>query len=138
MARGLIALARDFARHFDQLLAIVWPHSYSAVGRRFFESSATAWLEGGPFPALGLTSFRETLDGALQTVGLDFWIDQELRIEPPLSSDKPAATRLGVRLVNHLIAVGGIAQAERIVAPDGGRLVLTISRNRRFIRVARE
>jgi len=138
VVKALMALARDLTHHFADLEGIVWPPSGSAIGRRFFESVSTAWLEGGPFPALGLTAFRETVDGALQSVGLDFWIDQELRIEPPLSADKVAATRLGVRLVNQMIIVGGLEQSERIVSPDGTRLLLSLSRNRKFIRVSRE
>jgi len=138
VVKGMIALARDIVHHFDDIVAVVWPPSKSAIGRRFFESISTAWLEGGAFPALGFTAFRETIDGALQSVGLDFWIGQELRIEPPLSADKIAATRLGVRIINQLIIVGGLEESERIVAPDGARLVMRPSRNRKFIRVWRE
>ena len=138
VVKGLLGLARDLIHHFDDLVAVVWPPSSSAIGRRYFESTTTAWIDGGPFPALGLTAFRETIDGALQSEGLDFWIDQELRIEPPLTSDKVAATRLGVRLINQLLLVGGVDGSERIVAPDGTRLVLRTSRNGRFIRVWRE
>lgn len=138
VVKGLVGLARDLVHQFDDLLAIVWPPSASAIGRRFFESVTTAWLEGGPFPALGLTAFKETIDGAVQSQGLDFWIGQELRIEPPLSSDKVTATRLGVRLVNHLVMVGGIEGDERTVAPDGSRLIMRVSRNGRFVRVWRE
>lgn len=136
--KGTLGLARDLTQHFDDLQAVFWQPSGSAIGRRFFESVITAWLEGGAFPALGLTAFNEAADGALQSVGLAFWIGQELRIEPPLTADKVAATRLGVRLVNQLVIVGGIEESERIVAPDGTRLVMRPSRNRDFIRVWRE
>lgn len=138
VVKGLIALARDLVHHFEDLVAIVWPPSKSAIGRRYFESVSTAWLDGGAFPALGLTAFRETIDGALQSVGLDFWIGQELRIEQPLSVDKVDATRLAVRIMNQLIIVGGLEDSERIVAPDGTRLVMRPSRNKKFIRVWRE
>ncbi|MEE4154119.1 MAG: hypothetical protein V2I27_08160 [Erythrobacter sp.] len=135
---GLIGLARDIVHHFEELAAVVWPPSASAIGRRYFESISTAWLDGGAFPALGLTAFRETEEGALQSEGLGFWIDQEIRIEPPVATDKVAATRLGVRLVNQLILVGGVEQAERIVAPDGTPLVMRPSRNGKFVQVWRE
>ncbi|MDJ0977464.1 MAG: hypothetical protein QNI87_02930 [Erythrobacter sp.] len=135
VVKGLIGLARDLVHHFAHLEAAVWPHSQSAIGRRFFESVSTAWLEGGPFPALGLTAFRETMDRALQSVGLEFWIGQELRIEPPLSLDKVAATRLGVRLINHMVTIGGLEDSERIIAPDGSRLVMRPSQNGKFVRV---
>lgn len=138
VVKGLLALARDLTHHFADLEAIVWPASRSAIGRRYFESVVTAWLEGGAFPALGLTAFRKTLDGAVQSVGLDFWLGQELRIEQPLADDKVAATRLGVRLVNQLIIVGGLDESERIVAPDGTPLVMRPSRNGKFVRVWRE
>lgn len=136
--RGMLALARDLTQHFAQLQAVYWPPSRSCIGRRYFESVITAWLEGGAFPALGLTAFEEMPDGGLQSVGLGFWIGQELRIEPPLTADKVAATRLGVRLINQLVIVGGQNESERIIAPDGTRLVMRPSRNRDFIRVLRE
>ena len=138
VARGMIALARDLVHHFDDLEAIGWGPAQSVIGKRYFESVATAWLDGGAFPALGLTAFRETFDGALQTVGLDFWIGQELRIEPPLSADRIAATRLGVRLVNQLILIGGLEKAEHVLAPDGSQLVMRPSRNGKFVRILLE
>lgn len=136
--RGMLGLARDLTQHFEDVRAVFWQPSGSAIGRRFFESVITAWLDGGAFPALGLTAFEETPDGALQSVGLDLWIGQELRIEPPLSVDRIAATRLGVRLINQLVIVGGLDESERVIAPDGTRLVMQTSRNSTFIRVRRE
>lgn len=136
--RGMLALARDLVLHFEDLQAVFWPPSGSAIGRRFFESVVTAWLEGGAFPALGLIAFDETADAALESVGLAFWIGQELRIEPPLTNDKIAATRLGVRLINQLVIVGGITDSERIIAPDGTRLVMQAARGSTYIRVRRE
>lgn len=136
--RAMMALASDLVQHFDDLLAIGWGPAGSLIGRRYFESITTAWLNGGPFPALGLTAFAEAPDGALQSVGLAFWIDRELRIEPPLSADRVAATRLAIRLVNHLVLIGGLETDDRITAPDGTRLVLRPSRERALIGVWRE
>lgn len=138
VVRTMMALACDLVRHFDDLLAIGWEPAGSVIGRRFFESVTAAWLDGGPFPALGLTAFVEAPDGALQSVGLAFWIGRELRIEPPLSDDRVAATRLAIRLVNHLILVGGLEADDHITAPDGSRLVLRPSRERALISVWRE
>jgi len=138
VVRAMLALARDLTLCFDDCPAVCWGPSHSAIGRRFFESVVTAWLDGGPFPALGLTAFSQTPDGALESVGLDFWIGQELRIEPPLSSDRVAATRLGIRLVNQLVLAGGLTADEWITAPDGSRLVLRPRRDRALIGVWRE
>ena len=136
--RAMLALARDLTQHFAALEGIVWEPSRSVIGRRFFESTVSAWLDGGPFPGLGLTAFEETDDGALLSIGLALWTGQELRIEPPLAADRVAATRLAVRLINQLVMVGGIDESERIVAPDGTRLVMHASRNSQFVRVRRE
>ena len=138
VVRAMFALARDLILCFDDCIAVCWGPSRSAIGRRFFESVVSAWLDGGPFPALGLTAFAETADGALESVGLDFWINQDLRIEPPLSTDRVAATRLGIRLVNQLVLAGGVTADERIIAPDGTRLVLRPARDRAIISVWRE
>lgn len=136
--RALLALGCHLVRQFEALEALAWGPARSAIGRRFFESVTAAWLDGGPFPALGLTSFVASIDGALETIGLDFWIGQELRIEPPLATDRVAATRLGIRLVNHLVLSGGLAEEARITAPDGTRLLLRPARQRGRISVWRE
>lgn len=138
VAKGLVGLARDLVHHFEGLDAVVWPPSHSAIGRAYFESVAAAWLEGGAFPAPGLTAFKTAIDGALETVGLDYWIDQELRIEPPLSNDRLAATRLAVRLVNRLVILGNLQDSERIAGLDGRPLILRPSNNGRFVRVWQE
>lgn len=136
--RGLLALARDMVHFFEDAKVACWPPAQSAIGRRFFDSTVTAWLEGGPFPALGLTAFEEESDGSLASVGLVHFVDQELRIEPELAADKLNATRLGIRLINQLVLVGGIHESERIVGPDGSRLHLRPSRNGKYVRVSRE
>ncbi len=136
--KAMLALACDFTRHFDHLEAICWVPARSAIGRRYFESVVAAWLEGGPFPALGLTAFVEADGGALASVGLEFWIGQEVRIEPPLGTDKVAATRLGIRIINHLVLAGGLTAIDRITAADGSRLVLEPLPRQKTIRVWRE
>lgn len=136
--RTMVALARDLALFFEDMIAVVWTPSASLIGRRFFESTATAWLDGGPFPALGLTAFDLAEDGALETTGLSLWVGHELRIDPALAQDKVAGTRLGLRLVNHLVMLGGLANEERITAPDGTRLVMLPASDDGPIEVQRE
>ncbi len=138
VVRTMLALACDMIRAFDDIAAVCWGPSRSAIGRRFFESVTSAWLDGGPFPALGLTAFVESSDHALESIGLAFWTGQELRIELPLSADRVAATRLAIRLVNHLVIIGGLSEDDRIIAPDGTRLVLRPARSRALVSVWRE
>ena len=136
--RTMLGLACDLVNQFADLTAIGWGPSRSAIGRRFFESATSAWLDHGPFPALGLTAFVEAPDHALQSEGLAFWIGQELRIEPPLSSDRVAATRLAIRIVNHLVMSGTLTADDPITAPDGTRLVLRPEQGGAIISVWRE
>ncbi len=138
VVRGTLALACELVRQFPHLAAVCWGPSRSAIGRRYFESVVSAWIDGGPFPALGLTAFAAGPDGALGSIGLDFWIGQELAIEPALCADRVAATRLGVRLVNQLVLAGGLSGDERIVAPDGTRLMLRASGDGSTIQVRRD
>ncbi len=136
--RGLVAVARELIIGFPGMRAVIWRPANSAIGVRYFESIASAWLDGGPFPALGLVSYRATVDGGLQSIGLDYWLDCELRIEPELATDKVYATRLSTRLVNHLLSIGGIDREQGLTTTDGQRIQLRRSRNRSFIRVSRE
>ena len=79
--------------------------------------------------------FDQAEDGAIQSVGLAHFIGQEIRIEPPLSDDAVAATRLGVRLVNQLVLAGAIEGVEQVIAPDGTRLAMEPTENGKIVRV---
>ena len=136
--RALIGLARDLAAHFENCAAIAWPPARSAISRKYFESTASAWIEGGPFPALGLTAFEQASDGAIHSIGLDFWIGRELLIDAALVKERTAAIRFGARLVSQLVVLGGITESERVVAPDGSHLVLHLSSDGKTIHVAPE
>lgn len=134
--QGLLRLARDFVQHFEQTKYLIWPHSKSIIGRRFFESTVTAFLDGGAFPALGLTAFHEVADGGLETVGLAHFIGQELRLDANIVNDRVAATRLGVRLVNQLVLTGAVNGPEQLTGMDGQIIRLEPSENGRLIRVS--
>lgn len=101
----------------------------------YFKSIVDAWLTGGPFPALGLTSVKPAFDGGLQTLGLAYFIGQELHIEPEVAADRVAATRIAARLINSLVRGGPIDAAMSVTGPDGERLTLSPSANGKFIRL---
>lgn len=115
--------------------AVGWGPARSLCSAAHFTGSVRRWLEGGAFPALGLTALSGTSDGGLHSEGLAFFTGQELRIEPELAADKASAARLGVRLINELVARGKLAQAEQIAGPNGERLTVAPSENGRFVRV---
>ncbi len=136
--RGMLSVACELVLTVPQVQALVWAPAMSVMSPKYFESVASAWLEGGPFPGLGLVSYQATMDGALQSVGLSFWLDKELRIEPELAADKVSATRLAARIVNHLMLTVSEENPQSFIAPDGQTFSLSLSSNRKFIRVSHE
>lgn len=136
--RGLLAVACEIVSAIPEVQALVWGPAKSVMSAKYFESIASAWLEGGPFPALGMVSYQATSDGALHSVGLSFWLNKELRIEPELANDRVSATRLSTRIVNHLISAGDLEEQTIFTAPDGQTLLLSLSSDQKLIRVSRE
>lgn len=135
VVRAQAALGSALAEALPGVAAFAWEPAQSITGAEFFRSAVAAWLAGGPFPALGLTAFRSTLDEGIQSVGLAHFTGQEVRLEPALVTDPADAVRLAIRLVNQLVGTGKLARSERITAPDGGMLLLEPSANGRFVRV---
>lgn len=134
VVRSQLALALRLAA-LPGLVAIAWTPARSAMAAHYFKSLVSAWLEGGAFPALGLTAFTLALDGGLQSEGLSFLIGQEVRLEPELVEDGLAATKLAVRLVNELVESGAVSGRLEITGPDGAPLILEPSANSTFVRV---
>lgn len=118
------------------LRAVGWQSARCLCSPAFFAENISRWLEGGLFPALGLTSLASAPDGGMQSEGLAFFINQELRIEPELMTDQTDAVRLAVKLIHQLIEQGGIDHEERAIGLDGEKLQLKLSENRRFVRVS--
>lgn len=115
--------------------AVGWAPAASLSSTAHFTASVGRWLEGGVFPALGLTALAEARDGGLHSEGLAFFTGQELRIEPELAADKAAAARLAVRLIDRLVVQGSVERAGSITGPNGEALRIGPSENRRFVRV---
>jgi hypothetical protein len=134
IVRSQLALALRLAV-LPGLVAVAWTPARSAMAVTYFKPLVSAWLEGGAFPALGLTVFTLALDGGLQSEGLAFLIGQELRLEPELTEDGVAATKLAVRLVNALVEHGEVTERLEMTGPDGAPLVLEPSANNTFVRV---
>ena len=122
--RRFMELARDFVLHFDQIAAVIWPPAKSVIGRRYFDSSISAWLERGVFPPQGLVAFREAANGEFHSQGLDYFIGQELRIAADLMDDAGFPAGLSARLVNQLILSGTTTERQDLIAPNGRRISL--------------
>lgn len=134
VVRSQVLLARQLST-LAGLRAIAWNPAQSWMAPDHFVRVVTAWLDGGPFPALGLTGLHPVLDGGLQSQGLAFFTGQELRIEPELAEDRVGATKLAVRLINELVTQNPVDRRHEFAGIDGAPLILEPSSNGRFVRV---
>jgi hypothetical protein len=133
VVRIFMGLARDIVRHFDAVEAVLWPPGQSIIGRRYFESSVSAWIEHGLFPTNGLVTFRQLENGKFESCGLAYFIGQELQVDGSILDVSDGSNRGSSRLVNQLILSGGIDQPQSLIAPDGKTLRLHLSRDRRKV-----
>lgn len=137
IVRAMLDLACGIARRIVGVRTICWSPARSAVAMPMFCQSVEQWLGGGPFPALGLTSFSLDERGAMRSEGLAHFLGQELSIAPELASDRIAATRLGARLVHDLVARGRLESPREFIAEDGLGFLLSPSENASQIEVRR-
>lgn len=102
--------------------AVCWEPAGSWVEPHFFAKTVNAWLGGGAFPALGLTSLTHKADGTLRTTGLFHLIGQELVLETE-GSDGATAAKLAMRLIDHLVSEGALRGQRSMTLPDGVTLI---------------
>lgn len=122
--RAMLQLGCHLGRALEEAIGFGWPAARAAIGRNFLCRSIDAWLAGGPFPALGLVSYGIQPDGSMQSEGLGLLTGQEVSIAASLAQDRTAATQLAIRLVNQLVALGPMVEADVVTAPDGRLLRL--------------
>lgn len=115
--------------------ALAWDAAGCWISPSYFRASAMHWLDGGPFPAQGLTAHKSTPDGGLQTVGMAFFTGQELRLEPELVEEPKSAARLAARLVNWLLEEGALREDTQIELAHGDRFMLRPARYGNLVRV---
>ncbi len=130
VVRTLLRLASTLMEQWgDAALGALWLPAESAMRRDLFVDAIDAWLAGGPFPALGLTGVVQRADGVIGSDGLAFFTGQELVIDSTLSADRPAATRLLVRLVDLVVEQPPLKGERRVMLEDGQSLQLAGTRS---------
>lgn len=117
------------------VLAAHWGPASCWMTVKYFSGVIAEWLAGGAFPALGLTSLRREPDGAMTSLGLDFFIGQELRFEPDRRLPPAAIAKAAVRLVHSLVEGGPLRVRTEFGGPDGTVLVVEPVRQGRQLRV---
>ena len=130
VAAALVAL--------PEVQAVVWHPARSGMAPAYFAQVVGKWLEGGPFPALGLTALAREVDGGLRSEGLAFFTGQELRIEPVRDESPAQAAKIAIRLINTLVTIPPVFAPCEFTGPGGERLNAEPSGNGRFIRIWRQ
>lgn len=123
VVRTLAMIAANLAQ-LDGVEGVAWHPARSITDPGHFRRSVLRWIEGGPFPGLGLTSVIPSEDGGLHTEGLALFTGQELRMHPEVVSDKAEATKIALRLLDWLIENGAITESFVFTVPSGETLRL--------------
>jgi hypothetical protein len=122
---GLVALsgsiahgACDLTHHLEDMVAI---------GLAAFEERELAQGSSNRAPPRGLKGahfqrwphrLRETIDGALQSVGSTFGSGRNCALSSLWHRTRFGATRLAVRLINTAHPVGGLEDSERVIRAE--------------------
>lgn len=104
--------------------AVVWHPARSALAPAYFSRVVNGWLEGGPFPGLGLAALQPASNGRMVSEGLAFLTGQELVLafapdEPPSS-----VARLALRLMHELVGRGGIHAPAQVLGTAGEQILI--------------
>ena len=105
VVRTMAALGCELAG-LPGLVAIGWEPSGTIMSPDYFRRTVGAWLDGGPFPALGLTALARSPTGAMRSVGLNFFLGHELELAPRAGESAADAARAAVRLIHDLVENG--------------------------------
>lgn len=134
VVRILAGLGAELAR-LPGVAAIHWHPSDCWMAVDYYRRVVGNWLQGGAFPALGLTSLQRGKDGAMVSAGLALLTGQELRFEPDRTLTPAAVARVAVRLIHSLIETGPVQHRYEAEGPEGEKLVIEPVRRGRQLRV---
>jgi len=98
--------------------AVAWNPARCWMPPAYFRKVVSGWLNGGPLPALGLTSLQRDRDGSMQTVGLALLTGQELVFAPDRKLGPADMARIAVRLIHALIEVEPLAAPHQFTGPE--------------------
>ncbi len=121
VVRVLAGLGAELAR-LPGLRAVGWETARSWMAPAYFMSVVRAWLSGGVFPALGLTSLVRGDDAAMTSKGLSLFTGFEVEIAAIAGETAQETARLAARVIHALVEAG--AQSG---GTSGGNLPLQLS-----------
>ena len=116
---------------------VSWGPARTLLAPDYVRRAFGAWLEGGAFPALGLTALARDDSGAMLSEGLSFFTGQEVRIDPILAENPVAAGKIAIRLIHSLVGGWEVKTPVEITGPQGERLGVAPAANGRVLQVWR-
>ncbi|WP_066556902.1 hypothetical protein [Croceicoccus bisphenolivorans] len=137
MVRGLAAatLALTGAAH---CIAVGWQPASSVMNCDYFAKVAREWLDGGPFPALGLASLMVEDGDVLVSRGMDAICGQEIAIAPIAGMANADRARAAIRMIDYMANHGRIREPDTMeidgfglfeVNPDASGKKIYLSRS---------
>lgn len=117
----------------DGCVAVGWSPAESAMARDYFRSVVGKWLEGGPFPALGLIALKAHGNGGLISVGLAAICGQELVVAPGSGLPTVEAARVAVRVIDDVVSNGPVNVASTVEIDGFGLFEIGPDENRKNI-----
>lgn len=136
IVRTMAALACELSS-LPGLCGVGWEPAGTIMSPEYFRRTAGAWLEGGAFPALGLTALTRTREGDMRSVGLSVFTGNELAVEPAPGDSPADLARLAVRVIHHLVQNGPYSPGVH-EGPGGEYLHCSYNADRTFLRIRRE
>jgi len=139
--RGLLPVVRVLAglgavlAGQEGVTAVCWAPAASCMAPDYFRKVVFDWLDGGAFPALGLTTLKRERNGAMVSQGLELLIGQELRFEPDSTLEPAQIARIAVRMIHQLVEHGPLGEASDFTGPDGESLLAVPVRDGTQLRV---
>ncbi len=118
VVRGLAALAAELV-DLPNVQGVVWHPAGAASHPEYFQRGVTSWIEGGPFPGLGLTALVTNADGSMQSDGLSLFTGQELHLPADLAGEGAESAKLALRILNWLVEHGKIEENVSFTGPSG-------------------
>ena len=117
------------------VLSAVWRPAHAWMTPSYFRKVVGKWLDGGPFPALGLTTLERDSDGSIYTRGLALMTGQELRFAPDPKLGAADVARIAVRLIHALIETEPLTVAHQFTGPNGETIDVAPLPGMQFLRV---
>ena len=135
MLRDQCALALDLLD--TEAVGVFWSGAGCLMGADYFRRMAGIWIDGGAFPALGLTALTRDGSGAMVSEGLDLLAGQEVSVFPGQGMDVPDQARLAIRMIDFLVREGPIQQDQTIDVDGFGPVRVRVDANKGRINLYR-